>query len=815
MHRLPTALQTYYFTPPEHQLMKLSFAVFVFLTSLNIYAKTEITGKIIDKVTKEPLPFAEIILRPIPSGEIIGTVTAENGSFSISAEPGNYELQVTYVGQQLYTNNLSITQKAIHLGTLLVDNSNMLSEVVINARKKLIEQKIDRLVFNVANSSKAAQGDVIEVLKITPGVRVESNKISMIGKGNLQVMIDDKIIQLSGPDLINFLRSLASENIQSIEVINNPPAKYEAEGNSGLINIILKKAKKDSWNAQLKGTFFERSKPNYRTSAIFKFNKNKLSLASRVGYIRQMAIFKEEISTDYPTEQWRTSTPVYIDVEGFVASLDLSYKITKNWEMGGQYYFNQSLARIGVNPSTRVFDKETNQATRSLQSNGYEPQHPRRHIVNFNNTINLDSLGKKITIDLDYFKDFNRDRKNYEGELVTREPYSKQYYSSINNNERLVENYSAKLDIEYPLSWLDMDFGGKISRSNVSNDVSFFNSALSIEPVNQSPMQMNDFTYREDIHALYFSGNRNFGEKWSAQLGLRMENTRINTGSIYSELSRKDNYTNLFPTFYLSYEATEKSNFSLNYSRRIQRPPYFFLNPTVYFRNPFQQMEGNPYLQPAFIQNIEFSNIYRNFVTKFYYTYEDNLFDEVPIPSPDTNITNFTVENYINRNRFGFSENYTFDGIDWWSSNNNLNINYSEADLYLEEQVQHQNGFNASLSTYNDFNLNSEKTIIAGFNYWYQFAGIDGIFKTDPVSSLGLSLQFLLLQKNLSFTLKGNDLFKTAIERKTAYINGVHQELRRFNDTRQFWFTVTYKFGNKDISTRQHETGNEEEKSRI
>lgn len=691
----------------------------------------------------------------------------------------------------------------------------MLSEVVINAKKKLIEQKIDRLVFNVANSSKASQGDVIEVLKITPGVRVESNEISMIGKGVLQVMIDDKIIHLSGQNLINFLRSLASEDIKSIEVISNPPAKYEAEGNSGLINIVMKKAKKDSWNAQLKGTYFERSKPNYRTSASFNFSKNKLSIASRLGYIKQMAILKEDVSTDFPEEHWRNSTLVNIDVEGVAATADLSYRITKNWEMGGQYFFNQTLVKIDVNPSTQVLNRKTSQVIRSLQSTGDEPQHPRRQTVNFNNTIDLDSLGKKIILNLDYFNDSNNYRKNYKGTLVTQKPYSKQYYRSLNLNERLVENYSAKLDVEYPVSWLDMDFGGKISHSSVSNDVSFFNSDLSNEPVGQTPMQMNDFTYKEEIRALYFSGNRKFGEKWSAQLGLRMENTSINAGSIYSDLSRNNEYTNLFPTFYLSYQATKKSNFSLNYSRRIQRPPYFFLNPTVYYRNPFQRRKGNPYLQPAFIHNLEFSNIYRNFVTRFYYTHEDNLFSEIPIPSPDTNITSYTVENYINRNRIGFSENYTFDGLDWWSSNNNLNINYSKADLYLEEVPTQQNGFYARLSTYNDFNLNPEKTIIAGLNYWYQFPGVDGIFKTEAMSSFGLSLQFLLLQKNLNLTLKGNDLFRTAIEKRSANINGVHQELKSFNDTRQFWISLSYKFGNKDISARHHKTGNEEEKERI
>ncbi len=788
---------------------------FFLLTSLTATAQTEIQGKIIEKETQSPLEFAEIVLIPEQSSDLTGAITDEQGVFHLKVKPGSYTFQVTYVGQKLYEKQLTLAGKVVDLGTIEIKNSNELDEVIIEAKKKLIERKIDRLVFNVANSSKASQGDVIEVLKVTPGVRVENDKITMIGKGNLQVMIDDKIVRLSGSDLINFLRSLASEDIQSIEVINNPPAKYEASGNSGLINIVLKKAKKDSWNALLKGTYFQRTKPNYRTSGTFNFNKDKISITSRFGYIRHMAVLKEEVTANFPDGRWYTSTPVYIDLEGFVATADLSYQITPKWEMGGQYYFNGTLAQIDVLPVTLVSDYESNKVTRSLRSSGYEPQHPRRHIVNFNNKIDLDKPGRKIILNLDYFRDFNPDGKNYEGTSVIQEPYSKQYYKSINLNKKLVENYSAKLDVEYPMQWIDLDFGGKISHSISSSDISFFNSGLSDQPIEETPLQMNDFTYKEDIGALYLSTNRKFGDKWSAKFGLRMEHSQIDTQSDKSNLSHNNDYTDLFPTFYLSYNATEDSNFSLNYSRRIERPEFYHLNPNVYYQSPFRAMEGNPFLQPAFIHNVELSNIYKNFVTKFYYSYENNLFSEIPLPDANTNITRLTVENYINRNRIGFSENYTFDAIDWWSSNNNLNINYSEATFDLEEEQPAQTGFNAMISTNNDFNLNAEKTIIAGLNYWYRFPGVDGVFKTRATSALGLSLQFFLLKKDLNITLRGNDLFKNSVERKTTNINGVFQKLRNSYDTRQFWLTVSYKFGNKLIKEISNDTGNQEEKNRI
>ncbi len=195
--------------------MKLFLSFVILFTSFTIYSQTEITGKILEKGTNSPLEFAEIILTPKPLGEVIGTVTKVEGAFILKAAVGKYKLQVSYVGQFLYTSEIEINGNTIKLGEIIVNNSNQLGEIVINARKKLIVRKIDRLVFNVANSSKASQGDAIEVLKITPGIRMENDKITMIGKGNLRVMIEDKIVQLSEPDLINYLRSLTSETIES------------------------------------------------------------------------------------------------------------------------------------------------------------------------------------------------------------------------------------------------------------------------------------------------------------------------------------------------------------------------------------------------------------------------------------------------------------------------------------------------------------------------------------------------------------------------------------------------------------------------
>ncbi len=784
------------------------------LISISVNAQTVLKGKIIDKSTQQPIEFADIIITSSLMDYPIGTITDIDGNFELSLNKGLYKLIVLFVGKELIVKDIEIKDKDIDLGILLIENSRQLDEVVITSKKKLIERKIDRLVFNVENSSKASQGDALEILRVTPGVRVQNDQIKMIGKSNLQVMINDKIVQLSEEDLANFLKSIASEDIKNIEVITTPPAKYEASGNSGLINITLKQAKKDSWNAQLKSSYIQRRYATGTFGGSFNFNKENFSVATSINY-RDGAYYQEQDDYAYFSDGlWYTSSPFKGEFKGLNGRLDLNYKISSKWEMGAQYLHNNATFYYTDTPYTPVFDYNTNEIIRSLQSEGTADLNPKFHSVSYNNEVKLDSLDRKITLNLDYFTYTNPDIKKYSGKSTIQNPLSEQFFKGINTNKQDVTNKSVKLDVAYPLNWINLGFGGKIANSKSINTISFFNSGLVDNPIVDMPLSENNFEYKEDIQALYLSANKMINEKWNTQLGLRLEATQTNAASSNLNLSTKNEYTKLFPTFYVSYDATENSNVSFNYSKRIQRPNFFQLNPNIYFTNPFQTIEGNAFLQPAFIDNFELTNTYKNFVTKLYYSYEDNLFSQVPLADSTTNIIRFTNENFINTKRFGISENYTFDKIIWWSSNNSFDINYSKSEFNLEEAQDSQEGINATISTYNDINLNADKTLNMGINYWYSFPGINGVYKTKSASSLSLSIQYVLLDKNLNISLRGNDLFKSSAERNESRVNGVLQTARYYYDSRSLQLSVSYKFGNKALKAKTHKTGNSEERSR-
>jgi outer membrane receptor protein involved in Fe transport len=792
---------------------KLIITLILFI-SITANAQTLIKGKIVDTTTLQPMEYVDILVSGESLEYPIGTITDMDGSFELPIKSGLYMLQGFYVGQELVSKEIEVKDEDIDLGTILVENSQQLDQVFITAKKKLIERKIDRLVFNVENSSKASEGDALEVLRVTPGIRVQNDQIRMIGKSNLQVMINDKIVQLSDEDLANFLKSIASEDIKNIEVITTPPAKYEASGNSGLVNITLKEAKKDSWNAQLKSSYRQRTYASGSGGGSFNFNKDKLSVATSLNY-REGVYYQEQDDYAYfPDGLWYTLSPNKGESKGLNARIDINYKITSNWEMGAQYLHNNSNFHFTDAPYTPVFDYDTNEIIRYLESEGIADFNPEIHSINYNNEIKLDTLGRNVTLNLDYFAFKNPDARTYNGISVIQNPFSEQFFKGTNANNQDVTNMSAKLDIEYPLDWIKLSFGGKITNSKSINDITFFNSGLVDTPIASMPKSQNDFEYKEDIQAVYISANKKFSEKWTTQLGLRVETTQTNSMSNNLNVSTKNDYTKLFPTFYALYNASDNSNFSFNYSKRIERPSFFELNPNIYFANPFQTIEGNAFLQPSFIDNFELSNTYKNLSSKLYYSYEDNLFSQVPLADATTNIIRFTNENFINTHRIGISENYTYDKVKWWSSNNSLDINYSKSEFNLEEEQEDQKGINTTISTYNDFNLNTDKTWLMGVNYWYSFPGINGIYETKEASSLSLSLQCLLLEKNLNISLRANDIFKTSAERNVSRVNGVLQTARYYYDSRSVQLSISYKFGNNDLKAKKHSTGNRDERSR-
>ena len=311
----------------------LLFIVYLFL-SLQGFGQT-ITGKIIDKTGN--IPYANVTISNAQNKIITGTTTDENGLFAIKVIAGNYIITVSYLGYKDWVKKTSIL-KDTNLGTILIhEDAESLNEVVVTSKKRLIERKVDRLVFNVEKSIAATGGNGVDVLKIAPGVQAQNGVIEILGKGESQVMINGRILNLQGDDLVNYLTSIAAIDIKSIEVIANPPARYEASGNGGLINIILKKGVANSWKNSTTLTY-NQNRYNFSTfQNNFHYRKDKISFSASVNASKGSFENLEGLNIQYPVNFWEIDVNSELKRDELSGRLFIDYDASDKTTIGAQY----------------------------------------------------------------------------------------------------------------------------------------------------------------------------------------------------------------------------------------------------------------------------------------------------------------------------------------------------------------------------------------------------------------------------------------------------------------------------------------------
>ena len=679
-----------------------------------------------------------------------------------------------------------------------------IQEVEIKAKKKLIERKVDRLVFNVENSISATGGDALDALKVTPGIRVQNDKISMIGKSGMSVMVDDKVIQLSGEDLINYLKSITSDNIKSIEVITTPPAKYDAEGNSGIVNIKLKKAKLNQWSASFKSSYIQSTYPKGSVGGQFNYQKNKFSLYSNLSYTNGSNAPVEINNVYYDTGLWNEESKRRDFQKSLAGRIGINYKITDNWNIGIQYLGNTNKPSINENILTTIYNPD-NTFNSFIKTISDSKNKNNNHSLNFNSDIELDSLGRKMSVNFDYFGYKNNENRNFN---------TIDLLSANNTSEQNIENYSAKIDFEHPFSWIELSYGAKFSFIKTDSDVNYFDTTAGT-PVFDAT-QSNTFQYKENTQSFYASGTKKISDKWETQLGLRLENTQTQGLSLTLNQKNKNNYTKFFPTFYITYTPDEKNSISLNYNKRINRPSYNRLNPFRWYSNPYSYVEGNPFLQPSFSNNLELNYTFDdNWTNSIYFSHTKNGFEQLTIVDNSTNIQKTVAENFFNTSVIGISESYTFNKLKWLSSTLSFDWSYNWAKSLIPITNQNLKGANAYFSISNDFILNKNKTLLFNISYWYNFKGVSDLDKNSAYSQLDTSFKYLTLDKKLQISLNVNDILKTNKPIYTSYTNNTQIDYKNYYDLRMFRITISYAFGNKNIEVERKELGNEEEKERI
>lgn len=767
-----------------------------------IYFAQSIEGQIINDKQKS---ISDLEVSLTKGNDRTFSISDANGNFKINVKDnGEYLLQVFQDGNSIFSEKINLTgnlQKNINITPI---KETVVEGVTVVGKKKLIERKVDRLVFNIENSVAAQGLDAVEALGKTPMLRATDKALSIAGKSNVAVMVNEKILNLSGEDLINYLKTLRSDDISKIEVITTPPAKYEAEGKSGLINIVLKKNKNLGWNATLQSSgnyYYNRPITGSRNGITFNYQGEKLSISSGLSMSEN---FWMQDSRDYNNgnddgNYWKTDSKWFNNFKNKSGNIKAEYKINDNNTFGINYNYSTNKNSEKADNSTSILDEN---GSRSFISNGDNLNRRDIHNANVFYDIKLDSTEGKLS---------------FSGNLMMNNSNANNYYNTIQEttastfvNPIVHYNiYSGQVDLEKTFFKIKTESGLKYTKIKNNSELNFFDLLNNGAVRNLS--KSNVFLYNEENYAAYFSTNFKINEQWDAKAGLRYELTKLNGFSETENDYSQNRYGKLFPTAYVTYKPSENHTFSANYSRRISRPSFGNLNPFKYYKSEFEYSTGNPYLKPSITNEIELAYVLKNnFNVTAYYNYNSDNYDRIQMMNNGLKYS--TVLNFYNKNQLGINLSYNFTKYKWLESNIFVNGFYSNSKSFIPEAIQEISGYGANFNLDNSIFLNKEKTLTFLLGFWSDIPNKEGntYFNGNFSAYSGLKLSFM--EKKLLINLNVNDLLNTERSKGIEYYPNFYSHYYYKGKTRSVNLSLTYKFGNNDIKGATKEVNFEEKK---
>lgn len=792
-------------------LQKTSLVLACLLFSNLIFSQKVIRGKVVDK-DNSPLEFATLILK--------SDLTLISSALSDSV--GNFKF--TNLTDERYTlicNYLSFNKKEVSF-VLKKDTSlffmmdsvlNNLKEVVVSGKQPIFERKIDRFVFNVSNSAILQGGNALDALQQTPTVKVSNESIGLAGKSTVAIMLNDKLIQISGSDLINFLKSISVSDISKIEIITNPPSKYDAEGNSGLINIVTKSVGINNYYSALVQLSMRQS--TYSTlggGAGFNFKKNNLYFSTGFNLNNGSVAPLEQMSIYYPTHSWIQRSERIDYSKNTSGRVTAEYQLKKS-KIGFQYLGGYSMPDIKEKITIKSLDNSNNLDS-TIYTNAYKKAISKYNSLSLNYSCNLDTLGKKVSVDASYWSGTNENKRPFSGftsnSTGITNPYS--LYENETNSTQQISILTSKIDFEVPNKIVNLSFGGKLSISNTKSNNSFYKIINNDYLIDYS--KTDSYNYRENTEAVYLSLNKSF-KKIEIQSGLRGEYTETTGISYAYNQVNKNFYFRLFPTLFLKYVPNKTNTFSLNYNKRIGRPSYRWLNPFKWYLNNNTYSEGNPFLQPVYAHNFEIAHLFKdNLNTSLYFNAIENGYNQLTFVSNSTNDIVLKPVNFFKNYTWGITESYSINKWDRFSSNLELELSYSLTKSSNPNTINKFENFTTYVSSYSTYMLNKNKTIFIELNAWYQFPQIIGTLKAGANSSVDIGAKYLLVKRKLSVGVNIIDIFKKSVSPLYNTINSINQSFVNYYDNRQLKISISYNFGNIKIKNKTINQSNDEEKRR-
>ncbi len=760
---------------------------------------------------RQPVEVANVLLKQAKdSAYITGMLTDTQGCFSFDQPLGEYLLHITLIGSEdLYVPVVLRGNK--NVGELTLKSSSaLLDEVTVTAARPVIKRLVDRVVFDAHNTIASAGGSALDLLREVPGLQVGQNSIGIIGKGGIRVYINDRETKLSGDELIDYLRSYDASQILKVEVITTPPSKYDAAGNAGIINIRLKSRPKDYVGGTASASYSAGEKDNYGYGGVsLNLSKGRVSSFLNGGTTQGNYETREKNYRYFPQNTWNSRADYTNYMNSFYLQGGVDVSLERDWSAGMQAIYNHSAPKPGNALSwTEVYDASTAVLDSLLYSNSDKDTGSDRLNLNFHTDKVWDDKGKKMTWDVDYLRDNRDENMGFLSKTLlpdgTEIPGTNFDYNYLQH--RKVDVVSSALDFILPFEKYKITAGAKVSFTNTRNGINYDTSDPTL-------VQDDYFRYKEQIYALYADYSREYSERFSMQLGLRMEHTRTTGISEAKDTEDKHDYTRLFPTVYLLYSPTDGHALNFSFSNRISRPSQNMVNPFPFYQNKYTYACGREDLKPSYTYNAELGyTLKNNFNVSAYYSYSDDVFFQVVGLDAETNVTSFLWENFMQTHAFGLNNSYTFR-TKWLQAYAQHGVSYRWTTSSATTTSPEEKGWAYDASLRNTFFFNEKKTLLATLSGSYSSRQYQGIYLMSPTYSVSAGMLYRLLDNKLNLSLNVNNLFVSHSKLETMS-NG----LKIIADN-QFSFTsfrigVSYTFGG-DIRSKGQRNSNEDIQRRL
>lgn len=805
----------------------LLFGLFCVLASQSASAQIIIQGQIND-VEGEPVVYATVLLYE-DTNLLAKAISDDAGHFWLPLD------QITEGEKLLRISRLGFRNAALRIDpatirnsyemipiTLESDTAILLKEATVIGRAPIVERKADRLVFYVENSLLASGGSAWDALRGAPGVTSsEQGSISVNGKG-VGVLVNDKLLQVSGEQLMAYLNTLKSEEVKQIEVIANPPARYDAEGLNGLINIVLKKDPRLGWNGTLRTGYQQNTYAKYNLGSTLNYRQERMNAYTSIllnygDYFMHEKLWQRftgnvgEI-TYYDQSLLRKRTQ---SGESIRAGLDLfvSPKVTAGILYNGNFSSRQpdDNTTTAISPDRAKIDSTLKTFNHSMQQNA-------NNALNVNLNVTLDTLSSSLNFDADRLEFHSDNNLNSRTDYFGPSSNSAESATFFRNHTRQTIRISTiKTDwIQKFKNKITLEAGAKYNYSQTDNNF----VAETWNPISNTfdydSTNSNHLIYKEGIAAFYASiaGEAN---RFEYKFGIRGENTGIDINSLTQKDQRKQQYFKLFPTIYLLYVFNDEYNIGVDFGRRIQRPAFWELNPFRIYLTPFSYSEGNPLLQPAFTYEFALNSTLKGVHNiSFYLGFTEDLFTQFPVQDNEAHSIRYTRGNLIRQQYAGMSYQTNTRLTKWWTLSSNLDIS-RERQQSLYEQLQADYTVTvANLYFVNAFKIVPSKGISAEITANYSSPSIRGFYRLRPTAHIAAGVKAKYFHDRLDVSLYAFDIFRTTTSRSEVDLQDQRSHSEQFFDMQGIRLALLWKFGRNSIpKNRDRHTGNSEEAGRV